>query len=730
MSQPPSPYERNYSFTDHSAQQPTIPQPGNKLDIEFNDILTTLNGTITRLNEIQRDDGKLRDSAVPFEHLIPGPKGDKGDQGIQGSQGIQGIQGIAGPAGVDGIQGPVGPVGPQGIQGLQGIQGVQGDKYAGTSTTSLVLSNGTKTFTTQAGLAWTSQQDITIVHDAGHHMHATVTSYDSATGIMVAQVTNHTGSVGPYSSWTINIEGAIGAQGPVGSQGPIGLTGPQGEQGIQGVQGPVGLTGPQGPLNPDGLTKTEASTTYATIENFNGGMNSKADFIHSHPISNIVNLQATLNQKAPLTHHHETNEIIGLDSQLNTINANINASLKRVIDASFSMVYTQGFLSIPAGADTAADRFTYNVPQLALGTRSWMIQRPEFLGKWIFLGVKNAENKRQTKGPRSYVEFTHTDFGVIAHGDLEYEDAGIIVSSYCDYQTIYDAEGTAWAGYYVPVQTVTNGTGGYTTSNGAAGTSGCHLPNGFVIELGTTQPLTFGWSDSEGHSGTFQYGYTQLGSKIADGTGGFNYSSSGNVITAYSGQVFHSDPGFCSGALELSYDGNAGYNTSDNRVSAPAADTYLYDSSGTYEAELCGSTYQLGSYSGAIYSDGSCSGTYFSGTTNYVPYGTYLTNCNDYSYYSNGSGSYYSEYTGGTGGCSGTTGNTDSGTLTVYISEVSQTVTAGSYDSTEYYNYDCTTYWSSTDNWYSNGTELYNDGTGNYYYSNGSGGYYHQYNSV
>jgi hypothetical protein len=418
-------------------------------------------------------------------------------------------------------------------------------------------------------------------------------------------------------------------------------------------------------------------------------------------------------------------DVSGLIGTISSMSSDINFRLKKVTDASFSMVYNAGFLSIPAGSDNEADRFTYNVPQLALGTRSWMIQRPEFLGKWIFLGVMNAENKRQTKGPRSFVEFTHADFGVIAHGDLEYEDAGITISSYCDYTEITDAAGTPWAGYYLPKHTVTNGSGGYTEVTGNPGEGSCYLPDGYVISTGGTSPLEFNWSDSEGHEGTFQYGTVESETTIANGQGGTTTTGSNvTTITAVHGQVIHSDPGACSGALEILFDSsNNYYTTSDTRQSAPPADQYIRSDSGSYTVELCNGTHQLGSWSGDFYTDGSCTGEYFSGTSEYVPSGTYLTNCDDYNYYSDGAGSYYSEYTGGGGGCSGNTGNTSSGDLTIYITELDTNVTAGSYYATEYYNTDCTTSWSGTDSWYSSGTLLASDGDYNYY-ADGNGSYY------
>jgi len=197
---------------------------------------------------------------------VQGEPGPQGPQGVQGEQGIQGIQGIQGETGAQGATGATGPQGPQGEQGPQGIQGIQGpigpqgeqgingDKYETTSTTSLTLANGLQTLTVETGLAYTTQQSIIIAHDNDHHMHGDVFSYDAITGVMVADIKNHTGA-GTFSAWTVNLEGAAGIQGPQGPIGPQGIQGepgPQGIQGIQGIQGETGATGPQGEVGPQG----------------------------------------------------------------------------------------------------------------------------------------------------------------------------------------------------------------------------------------------------------------------------------------------------------------------------------------------------------------------------------------------------------------------------------------------------------------------------------------------
>jgi hypothetical protein len=94
-----------------------------------------------------------------------------------------------------------------------------GDRYLTSSTTSNTVSNGAKTFTVGTGLAYSPTQDVTIVFNASNHMHASVTSYNSTTGVLVVDVNSHTGS-GTYAVWTVNV-GGIGA-GAIPSGGTTG----------------------------------------------------------------------------------------------------------------------------------------------------------------------------------------------------------------------------------------------------------------------------------------------------------------------------------------------------------------------------------------------------------------------------------------------------------------------------------------------------------------------------
>lgn len=135
------------------------------------------------------------------------------------------------------------------------------DRYLTTSTTSLTVSNGAKTFTIGTGLSYTTQQDVTIAYDASNHMHAVVTSYDSATGVLVVDVQNHTGS-GTYTSWTVNVGGST----------------------------------PLTSLTWGGLTGTLSNQT-----DLQSALDGKANTSHTQDISTITGLQTALNSKYSTT---------------------------------------------------------------------------------------------------------------------------------------------------------------------------------------------------------------------------------------------------------------------------------------------------------------------------------------------------------------------------------------------------------------------------------------------
>jgi hypothetical protein len=92
------------------------------------------------------------------------------------------------------------------ISGTIALTSQVGDRYLTSSTTSLLIGNGAKTLTVGTGLAYSPTQDVTIAYNVSNHMHASVTSYNSSTGVLVVDVQQHTGS-GTYAVWTVNVGG-------------------------------------------------------------------------------------------------------------------------------------------------------------------------------------------------------------------------------------------------------------------------------------------------------------------------------------------------------------------------------------------------------------------------------------------------------------------------------------------------------------------------------------------
>ncbi len=93
----------------------------------------------------------------------------------------------------------------------------------GTSTSSIVVSNGSKSLTTQANLQFTVGSEIKVTSTASpsNYLLGQVTAYTQLTGEMTFTGTA-TGS-GTFTAWSISLSGAQGPQGPTG---PTGLTGP------------------------------------------------------------------------------------------------------------------------------------------------------------------------------------------------------------------------------------------------------------------------------------------------------------------------------------------------------------------------------------------------------------------------------------------------------------------------------------------------------------------------
>jgi Collagen triple helix repeat (20 copies) len=184
--------------------------------------------------------------------------GSKGDQGVTGYTGSKGDQGITGYTGSQGIIGYSGSKGDQGNAGYTGSQGIAGnsDKYASEGSGSFTLGSSSGTIDVDTGLSWTVGQTAVVAYDVSNLAYVTVTSYDSSNGQFSFNVNRTIGS-GSYSTWTVNLDGAVGVlgyTGSQGSQGTTGYTGSSGTNGYTGSQGQSGYTGSQGTQGVSGYT--------------------------------------------------------------------------------------------------------------------------------------------------------------------------------------------------------------------------------------------------------------------------------------------------------------------------------------------------------------------------------------------------------------------------------------------------------------------------------------------
>ena len=208
-----------------------------------------------------------------------GSQGEQGASGIDGATGIQGASGVIGASGATGSQGVHGASGHQGASGIQGASGVDGasgvagldgDRYHTTSTTTFTLGDsGSQTITlVDSNLDYSIGQDVVVAYDGSHRQYGNVTAFDSGTNALTFDKVRAVGT-GTYSSWEVNLDGAVGIQGSTGLTGASGVdgatgtdgaTGPAGVDGATGVDGASGLQGASGVAGLDGATGAEGAT--------------------------------------------------------------------------------------------------------------------------------------------------------------------------------------------------------------------------------------------------------------------------------------------------------------------------------------------------------------------------------------------------------------------------------------------------------------------------------------
>lgn len=116
------------------------------------------------------------------------------------------------------------------VAGADGDDGDDGAGYLATSTTSVSIGTGSKSFTTQSGLAYTAGARVrtSSAADTSNYMEGLVTAYSGTT--LVANMTRESGG-GTFADWNINLAGDVGATGATGATGSTGGAGATGATG-------------------------------------------------------------------------------------------------------------------------------------------------------------------------------------------------------------------------------------------------------------------------------------------------------------------------------------------------------------------------------------------------------------------------------------------------------------------------------------------------------------------
>lgn len=115
-------------------------------------------------------------------------------------------------AGTPGADGAPGAPGVDGAPGTNGTNGTNGAGYGGTSTSTVVIGTGAKSFATQAGLAYIVGSRVRVASSAAPStfVEGVVTDYTATT---LTLSVDRTGGSGSLSSWNISLAGEPGING-------------------------------------------------------------------------------------------------------------------------------------------------------------------------------------------------------------------------------------------------------------------------------------------------------------------------------------------------------------------------------------------------------------------------------------------------------------------------------------------------------------------------------------
>ena len=398
----------------------------------------------------------------------------------------------------------------------------------GTSTTSLAIGTGAKTFTTQTGKQFAAGQYVIAVSDANaaNYMFGAVTGY-AGTSLEINVIS--IGGSGTFADWTINLSGARGAAGADGVL--TGLTAGKAQQVDQAVSATVRAATTD--LTGESLEGTLSDTGVA-ITAFHGvaGITYKRKCLGAGDITAGAGLTILQGGASITTAAGDTFEVYMLTDTTCEVRNYVRATFKssaglfyKVDSATPTFDKTgAGTLSIKAGTsiDVAGTTVTFaaataiTMPALVAGTdyAIWLKDDATIQATADFVNTPSAGNWRKIGGFHYGLvaegetvaggSFATTGNGMIwTQADVD-KIAGINEWSIWDlkFRPVADPRGMVFTGriwvdiYFCSTDTATNGTSKYNT-NIASGTVLPKIPAEFGGNGTTTYPSLNWWVANE-----------------------------------------------------------------------------------------------------------------------------------------------------------------------------------------------------------------------------------------
>lgn len=602
MSQPPQPYSRVFDFTAFSVATPSAQQPGNKIDQELNAVLASLNATIARLSEAQRDDGKIRASALDVTEF----------------------EGIVDDATQDATQAAAAAQVSAGVATVKASEASASASAAASSAASAALN--ASQVASQVAAANTAAAN------------AGVSAAESAASAASA-LTSKNSAFASASSATSSAGAAAGSAGTASSSASnAAVSASNASASAVSAAGSASSAATQAAASANSAVSAAASATAAANSAASINPSAYAPAVHTHTIAQVTGLQAALNGKAASSHTHGMGDVIGLFSYLDG-KADKTMAVRQTFESTVYISNADNGKLITMLYNSGTPGVVGFIDSLPAGSRIEFYQADQTNASMIFTGAFNRENKMMTQGPNSQVTALKTLEGWLIYGDLQFLPNGTLVGEACVSWQGTDALGVFWDGMYMNELTFANGSGGtYTTSNLGGGS--CFLPYSFCTQTNVEiSSSTFSWSGCS-YSGTATYSST-LGNVFADGYGG-TYNQTLSTSTASYGDLIYDNSSSCL----VKHDGMGGYFVEDNSGSGgnPSYGSYLGNFSGDLFVNVSGNDYLAGSYTEDRYADGNGGVAYTQNRSDmWYGYGTNLgyDSNSGQSIYADGGGSYY-----------------------------------------------------------------------------------------